>query len=404
MEDINGKISILKSSNSETSNYLGGLLTNYIKEIDHYNNLEINRNLNPIDNIVFCNDLDKLETLRKGISKNITYIYFTNKFNEKLISKISKEAKIILVAEYSESEKNKVGSEYKNVCFSKLDFLDIKKNIISKKVKFIINLNDFDIGKDWVYETRHNFNIMLTKLNNFTVDELNSKTLECTKKIIECNETYNLFDRHIGKNTLRKLIKLIDKLNDYCYKNNIETNFKYNNTNKYAIIEYNEEDNFKYTYITKYLDKIFTIINTHSLHDRYSKIYDNICEFLDNEFVKYNYCDFKNNKCIAQRDKDMSEFTLSEENGCCYIPETKVQCNKLDSGKCTIKCSACKLIVCKYLKKYGIEYYVHDSLELNSFLSTIQKPVLVWNFFTPKQVIISKLLKRKIIKHQKNRE
>lgn len=392
------KINILKNNNNETSNYLASLLTNYIKEIESYENLEINRNLNCLDNIIVCKDLDKLECLRKIRFDNITYVYFSNKFNNNLFKGNLDTSNIVLVGEYYKSEKNRIESEYKNVCFSKLNFLDIKKNIINKNVVFIINLNDYDIGKDWLYDTRHKFNIMLTELNNFSINELTSKPLECTKKIIESNENHNLLDRYIGKSSLKKLIKIIDKLNTYCYKNKVATNFKYDKSSKYAIMEYKEENNLRYTYITRYLDQIFSIINTHSLRERYSKIYDNICGFLDNEFKEYNYCDFKNNKCIAQRDKDMSKYTLSEENGCCYIPETKAQCNKLNLGKCEIKCCACKLIVCKYLKKYGIEYYVHDNLELNSFFSPIQKPVLVWNFFTPKEVIISKLLKRKIIK------
>jgi len=239
---------------------------------------------------------------------------------------------------------------------------------------------------------------MLTILNSISINELENDTLSCCKKIIDSKEEYKIFNSNNHNYPLKNLIQIIDKLNNYCYKSKIKTNFKFNETYKHAFVEYNEQDNFKYTYLTNYLDKIFDVINTHSIAERYSKIYDDMCDFLDNDFRIYNYCDFKNNKCIAQRDKYMSEYTLSEFNGCCVIPETKIQCDKLDCGKCKIKCSACKLIACKCLVKYGISYYIHNNLELNCFLTLIQRPILMWNFFTPKEIIILKLIRRRIIK------
>ena len=36
--------------------------------------------------------------------------------------------------------------------------------------------------------------------------------------------------------------------------------------------------------------------------DRYEYIYDVACNYLDNEFITKNICDFKNDKCFAKRD------------------------------------------------------------------------------------------------------
>ena len=48
--------------------------------------------------------------------------------------------------------------------------------------------------------------------------------------------------------------------------------------------------------------------------ERYSKLYDLICDYLDEEFIVRNVCGFKNNQCYMQR-----KLKNNEVNGCCRM-------------------------------------------------------------------------------------
>lgn len=128
----------------------------------------------------------------------------------------------------------------------------------------------------------------------------------------------------------------------------------------------------------------------------YEKIYDEMCDYLDNEFKKNNYCDFQNDKCIANR----NGASVHDIMGCCYSFDNKMiisnvrVCKHLKDKKCEIKCLTCKLFVCKYLKKKGISYNIDNILGEKYKLNKKEKDILKYNFFKTKEEIISKLLKK----------
>ena len=86
---------------------------------------------------------------------------------------------------------------------------------------------------------------------------------------------------------------------------------------------------------------------------RYSKLYDLICDYLDNEFHSKNICGF----CcgICKRRKDMIDKNIKKdtyENGCCYGYKQGGICEYLIPGVgCSIKNIACKTFTCFYLRK-----------------------------------------------------
>lgn len=115
---------------------------------------------------------------------------------------------------------------------------------------------------------------------------------------------------------------------------------------KFYAEKIDEESLFKEEQICKAIE----IMQIDDINMRYSRIYDELNEYLDKDFIKNNYCDFQNNRCIAQR--HINIYPLSRKNGCCYKEISK--CNHLNEGKCTISCMACKLFSCPYLSKMGI--------------------------------------------------
>ncbi len=131
---------------------------------------------------------------------------------------------------------------------------------------------------------------------------------------------------------------------------------------------------------------IVDILNVHHKKDKYSLIYDYACDYLDNEFQKNNWCCFKNNMCECNRNKPKEYQTSS----CCTRTSTRKDCKYLDEEKkrCSIRCLACKLFVCNYLRKKGIKYTANKVPYLKYFLSPRQKLISNYSFFKPKEEII----------------
>lgn len=130
--------------------------------------------------------------------------------------------------------------------------------------------------------------------------------------------------------------------------------------------------------------------------EMYEYIYDICCDYLDYLFRKNNYCDFKNDKCIANREKT----TCHLDNGCCYnvtfnrALTIKVNgvCPYQKNKTCQIKCLPCKLFTCKYYRKKGINFTPNNIFLLKHIFNAKQKLVLKYNIYTDKDLIIKKLL------------
>lgn len=129
-------------------------------------------------------------------------------------------------------------------------------------------------------------------------------------------------------------------------------------------------------------------------YERYSYIYDTVCEYLDSFFYGKNLCDFKNNKCGEKRN-------TSSITGCCHHARIKclgplskmVLCEYLkDDYTCGAKCISCKLFTCDYLEKKGIKFKIKDIFLLDTFFNPMQKYFIKYMVFTPKKKIMKRLM------------
>ena len=135
--------------------------------------------------------------------------------------------------------------------------------------------------------------------------------------------------------------------------------------------------------------KLLDIINTPKKRDKYSLLYDYTCDYLDNEFKRNNYCNFKNDVCESSRN-------LKNNVSCCCVRYTNNElCEHFDKDKkaCSIKCITCKLYTCPYLNLKGIIYTPNTVPYLKYFLSWRQKRICQYNFFIEKDKIIDKWMK-----------
>lgn len=144
-----------------------------------------------------------------------------------------------------------------------------------------------------------------------------------------------------------------------------------------------EETLFKENQIRKAIE----IIKIKDLAERNSKIYDEVYEYLDKDFISNKYCDFKNNKCIAQRKYQI--YPINRKNGCCFMQIRG--CPNLKEGNCTVQCLPCRLFACPYLTKRGIGYWANEIVLLKSFFNKEQRKHLVFDFYEPKMEILKKI-------------
>jgi hypothetical protein len=195
------------------------------------------------------------------------------------------------------------------------------------------------------------------------------------KNVISLNDDFS---------SLRKIIKKI--------KNDVKKKRKI--SHDYIIISNN----------SKYLNDFVASIKAAYILDnskRIDFIYDTICDFLDNDFKKNNYCDFQKDKCIACR----LGVTEHERNGCCYSFEVagffsmsmiknEGPCRYLTDQGCSTRNISCKLVTCRYLQENGVMYSPYKFLLIRCFLSIKQIDVITYNFFTTKEEILNKLKKK----------
>lgn len=145
------------------------------------------------------------------------------------------------------------------------------------------------------------------------------------------------------------------------------------------------------------LEKLFDILKMENFRKIYSYIYDTICDDLDEKFSQNNYCDFKNDKCIAQR----TVKTAHETMGCCYMhtyskimsmPIDLGLCRYLQNKECSQECITCKFFTCKYLKKQNIIFSLEDYEIFKYFFNNKQKRIINESFFKTKEEIITLLM------------
>ena len=141
----------------------------------------------------------------------------------------------------------------------------------------------------------------------------------------------------------------------------------------------------------KYLndEKYIKIINTSNIEEKYSLIYDYLCNYLDNDMKENNHCDFKEGKCIASR----KGKTVHEMDGCCWQRGVGKCTYLTKEGTCPIRCVSCKFFMCSYLENKGVKYKPNKIFPLKKFFNRKQINIIRRTYFRPKEEIIEKLMK-----------
>lgn len=139
----------------------------------------------------------------------------------------------------------------------------------------------------------------------------------------------------------------------------------------------------------KLIDIIETVhaINLKDIKEKFNYIYDTVCAKLD-ERIKTNYCEFKDDICVKYRKKGSDH-----KNGCCEC-KGRGKCKYLIDSVCTMKsCMACKLFTCHTLKTMGITQSINDFVLTKYFFTSKQKDILQFSYWTPKEIVMEKLMK-----------
>lgn len=182
----------------------------------------------------------------------------------------------------------------------------------------------------------------------------------------------------ISNKNIDKIIKNTRKIVKYCDKNNYKLKFIYNNEHITREINNN-------------LFNIETAVNIKNIKERYSFIYDYICDYIDDKYLNCNYCDFKNDVCIYFRtNKD-----FSHKNGCCYSKKRGGLCEHFKNNSCQIKSISCKLYSCEVLRKNKVSFKINDFVLIKYFFNLKQKYFIKYSFFKPKKFVLNKLIEGK---------
>ena len=257
---------------------------------------------------------------------------------------------------------------------------DIIKANKSKNFDNINNYNIINLDEIWVKPYLYTkMRVKLEKLVNYVINTENSYIINNPTKFYKkaiFNSAEILFEKPANQIDIVEFIKSLNI-------KTIETSEKF----IFCAEKIDEESLFK----EKYLKKAINIIKITDLKQKYSLIYDELCEYLNDDFLQNEYCDFKNNKCISQRKHRL--YPPCRKNGCCFMKIRK--CPNLKEGRCSVQCLPCKLFSCKYLEKRGIEYYGRELILLQAFFNKKQRKHLVFDFYISKDEILDKVYKCK---------
>lgn len=291
------------------------------------------------------------------INEKIKLIEKYNSYDARFIVKVLK----VFYLKQKEFEKNK-----------NINKIVTKNNYINEKDKYVIDLDKIWAKPYFYTRMRIRLETLTKKIINISNEDIIKNSSKIFKKVI-FNSASSKFEKPEDKIDIVDFIKKID---DEKTKRNIED---------YIFIarEIDEETIFKEEQIQKALQ----IIKIDDIKERYSLVYDEVCSYLDKDFLSNQYCDFQNNKCIAQRKHKL--YPVNRKNGCCFMIIRK--CPNLDNGKCTINCIGCKLFSCKFLTKRGIGYWADEIVLLKSFFSTEQRKKLLFYFYKPKEKVLHKV-------------
>lgn len=204
---------------------------------------------------------------------------------------------------------------------------------------------------------------------------------------IKLKELPVLFSIHIEKDTnLKNIIKKLRIILKKCYKKKINIGIKYKEKKIIGelIDDSGKERNTE-------LIKCIKAVLIKDKRKRIEYIYDQVCEELDEEFAKNNYCDFKDDVCIGKRNCN-ERVTM----GCCHKFEHPItmngelkECPYLVDKHCSTQCITCKLFTCDAIK---VKFKLKNIPLIECFFNPIQKLIVKTNFFTKREKIIDRLV------------
>jgi hypothetical protein len=179
---------------------------------------------------------------------------------------------------------------------------------------------------------------------------------------------------------LKKLKKFIKKNK---YNNDTKLLFKYNN-------KLYDKPNSKLKEFNEYLE-VIKVFNIKDRRARISYIYDYLCNYFDEDMKKNNYCEFKNDTCIANR----LGYSVHKNNGCCYNRKIGL-CPKLTDKGCSNPNPSCKIFMCEYLNKVKkIPNYDTKKIFLtNCFFSLKEHAFFRRHYFITKEEYLKKYFQK----------
>jgi len=260
-------------------------------------------------------------------------------------------------------------------------------------------LNNYYIKEEMEYINKQN-DILIT--DDIYLIENGQEIIASKNKLRELKQLYFVIDfsnKKLNINVAKKLIKKIK---------NISSLIKAKKDN----IGIKEEDKIIIGNIKgieqQYANDILvalTVPLTNNKKEKYNYLYDNICWYLDNEFISKNLCGFKNNRCIGIS-KDNNECIgcckhfKNKKFGAIYESSKKlVRCEYLDeeTKRCTAKCIMCKLVTCSEVKKNkNVRFNVWNVLLIRYYFNFIQKIITISTAYTPKEKILKRLCRATI--------
>lgn len=253
-------------------------------------------------------------------------------------------------------------------------YLNNKKNLELKIINSTINSNTSPtlqvIDLDKIYCAPFIYTKMRIKLDGI---------IDSIKNVESKNITKHFCKKLVLKSFTKELTMLDGQIDIVDFVKSIKPNSNF----AFVASKIDEESVFK----EEEIKKAIKIINISDNNLKYEAIYDEVYNYLSQDFVSNKYCDFKKNRCVSQR--HLTVYSFYPKNGCCFR-DIKT-CHNLKNSNCLIECLPCRLYSCPYLSKRGITYYASEFVLLKAFLSKEQRHPLVFDFFKPKEKILEKI-------------
>lgn len=296
------------------------------------------------------------------------------------------------------------------------EIIQISDKLYALKVqnKNELNLNvDTDVTIIYFGLPQEQDETLMKMSENKYVKKIVTITKRDNKKTLNKVKHFYRIPRNIASQIDGKMMIVINNNNDYKESRYIVKNLiklvKYIKNIEKRLMETEEKRNVLTTVVSndsKYAEDIINCIKASLIKDkgeRYTFIYDTVCDYLDSKFKGCNVCDFKDDKCIANREGKINHT----EMGCChsfeyckfyewgYTKNMKL-CQYMQNRQCTTKNISCKLYTCRYIQKRheGFKFNTRKILLLDCFFTQKQHDIIRYNFFKTREEIIKKLQKR----------